>query len=101
MPDPFDLLLAQVKSVLNDEPTGAPASPQELTQNDIAQRFASIQQNLDDLITLSRDFDAPDLQRAIQAEERALGAVLVRAQLLCSFIEASKPRGLRLVGRRQ
>lgn len=99
MPDPLDLLLAQVRDAL-DEPTGAPQTPQDLTRHDIAQRLASIQQGLDDLITLSRDFDAPDLQLAIQAEERALGAVLVRAQLLCSFIEASRPRGLRLVGRR-
>jgi hypothetical protein len=66
------------------EPTG----PRQLTRHDIATRLFSITSELDDLIALSRDFDAPDLQAAICEEVRAFDAILARAQLLCSFIEA-------------
>jgi hypothetical protein len=75
----------------------APYTPRELIQHDIAQRLSTITQELDYLISRSRDFDAPDIQQEICAEEIAFWSVMTKAQLLCSFIESRKPQGLRLV----
>lgn len=98
MPDSFDLLMDKVRAELA-EATGQPQTPAELTRHDIASRLRHITSNLDDLIALSRDFSSPDIQNAIAEEERALGAVLARAQLLASFIDSRKPAP-RLVWRR-
>lgn len=94
MTNPFDDLLEIVESAMAD---GAPSTPRELIQNDIAQRLSSINNELDGLIALSRDFDSPDIQDAICAEEKSFWAAMTKAQLICSFIDARKPTGLRLV----
>lgn len=99
MTDYFEMTLDLVRSEIKND--GAPSAPRELLQNDISQRLSSILSNLDDLISLSRDFESPDIQRAICAEEKAFGSILARAQLLASFIEACRPQGLRLVGGRK
>lgn len=97
MSDYYEHALNLVRAQMID---GQPLTPRELITHDIASRLAGIQSELDDLISLSREFDAPDLQAAIQAEELSFSQILCRVQLICSFIEASKPRGLRLVGGR-
>ena len=96
MSDYFEQALALVRAEMEAD-SGHPTTPRQLLTHDIAQRLASIATELDGLIALSRDFDAPDIQRAICAEEVAFWSVMTKAQLLCSFIEASRPRGLRLV----
>lgn len=94
MTDYFEASLALVAREMADQP---PTTPRQLLQHDIAQRLASVTQELDGLIALSRDFDAPDIQQAVCAEEMAFWAVMTRAQLMCSFIESRRPQGLRLV----
>ena len=65
-----------------------------MTKEPVAQRINSMISTLDEI---AAEVLRPETYDDVAAEERALGAVSSRAQLILSFIDARRPSRLRAV----